>query len=78
MRLYLITQTEARGYDTYDSAVVAAPDAATARSIHPNGGNWEPFYSSWCRSPDKVTSEYLGEAVEGTQQGVICSSFNAG
>lgn len=40
MPLYLfsISQTEARGYDTYSDAVVAAPDEETARRIHPRSG----------------------------------------
>lgn len=30
MKLWLLSQTENTGYDTYDAAVVAAPDDATA------------------------------------------------
>ena len=42
MRLYLITQEETGGYDTYDSAVVVAPDARKAKRIHPGGrDDWE-------------------------------------
>lgn len=37
MNLYLISQNDNRGYDTYDSAVVAAESEAQARAIHPNG-----------------------------------------
>ena len=35
MKLYLISQDEVTGYDTYDSAVVAAVDENDARLINP-------------------------------------------
>lgn len=85
MKLYRISQTENVDYDTYDSAVVAAPDEHTARIMNPATGEekteWlrenNPF-EEWCYSPDQVTVEYIGEAAEGIKQGVICASFNAG
>jgi len=36
MKLYLITQNVVDGYDTYDSAVVAAESPEDARKIHPS------------------------------------------
>lgn len=82
MNLYLITQSQRQGYDTYDSAVVAALNEQAARVMGPATGeeveDWKDIFSSWCDSPDKVTVEYLGKAVKGTKQGVICASFNAG
>ena len=36
MKLWLISQTENEGYDTYDSAVVAAETENAARLIHPS------------------------------------------
>lgn len=84
MNLYLISQNENNNYDTYDSAVVAAPDEKTARWMHPGHGGqctdeeWKAKYSSWCHSPKAVMVEFIGEAVEGTDQGVVCASFNAG
>ena len=77
MKLYLISQTQNDGYDTYDSAVVAASDEAHARSINPDG-KWRDYAGAWCASADDVTAVYLGEAKEGTEAGVICASFNAG
>ncbi len=74
MKLYLISQSANSGYDTFDSAVVVAPDEETARNISPdtwNGG-------AWCKRPDQVTVAHIGEAAEGTKQGVILASFNAG
>ena len=84
MKLYIISQTENNDYDTYDSAVVAAPDEHTARNTHPVGE--EPhkniwgmgLFGTWCNTPDSVTVEYIGEAAEHIRQGVICASFNAG
>lgn len=48
MNLYLISQSINNGYDTYDSAVVAAESKDKARCIHPSeyspmtwdGENW--------------------------------------
>ena len=85
MNLYYISQREARGYDTYSDAVVAAPDEATARRLHPNGiGLYGVAWgtkgreSTWANHPDFVKAELIGTAVEGTEQGVICASFHAG
>jgi hypothetical protein len=35
-------------------------------------------YSPWATELKSVECKYLGEAVEGTEAGVICASFNAG
>lgn len=84
MKLYIISQTEVRGYDTYSDAVVAAPDEETAKKIRPNGEVWgvdwrrRGLFDSWASHPDLVKAELIGEAVEGTKQGVICASFHAG
>lgn len=80
MKLYLISQDQNNYYDTYDSAVVAAPDEDTARRMDPDGkiALWEKHCSAWCSSSEYVQVRYLGEAAEGTEQGVICASFNAG
>lgn len=82
MKLFLISQDENEDYDTYDSAVVAAPDAETAMNMHPRNGamvcDWDKNYNSWCSKPENVTVKYIGEANDGINQGVICASFNAG
>ncbi len=81
MKLFLIEQDQNTDYDTYDSAVVAAPDEDTAKNMDPGTGqpveNWKKNYSSWCNGPEHVTVRYLGEAVD-VKQGVVCASFNAG
>lgn len=81
MNLYLITQSENEGYDTYDSAVVAAKTARAAKRIHPAWGlsrdAWE-ISSTWASHPDKVEAKFLGRASVGTREGLILASFNAG
>ncbi len=74
MRLNLISQDTNNDYDTYDSAVVAAKNEEMAR--HTQVG-FMPNCSTWVK-PDKVKAELIGTAIKGTEQGVICSSFNAG
>lgn len=89
MKLWKISQTVNRGYDTYDSAIVAANTAAEARMIHPadTGESWNAIYANWngqtnpsqvWATADKVTVECIGTARPGTNKGVVLSSFNAG
>lgn len=83
MNLYLISQDENNNYDTYDSAIVCAPNEAVARTIHPgyNSTDIKYFhqeYSCWCSSPALVTVELVGIAHPNIPQGVVLASFNAG
>ena len=84
MKIYLISQIQNQDYDTYDSAVVCAPDEKAARNTNPRGGgemtepDWNYAYSAWCHSADSVTVKYIGEAAEGSNAGVVCASYNAG
>ena len=79
MKLWLISQDENDGYDTYDSAVVAAETEGLAREIHPGGIEWGKDCGAWWASvPDKVSVRLIGEAVGCTAGEVICASFNAG
>ena len=82
MKLYIISQEVNTGYDTYDSAVVAAESEEDAKTIHP-GGETEPvreidrhFYE-WCGLAH-VKVELIGVAVKGTKRGVIVASYKAG
>jgi hypothetical protein len=78
MNLYLLTQNECTGYDSFDSVVVAAKSEEDAKTIHPYG-EWPKSYSGgWCDSPESVTVKTIGKAVKGTERGVILASFNAG
>ena len=84
LKLFLISQDENDDYDTYDSAVVCAPDEEVARLMAPGGKNGEPEdfegrpYSSWCSSADKVKVQLIGDAAPDVAVGVVCASFNAG
>ncbi len=84
MNLYYIEQDENVGYDTYDSAVVAAETEEDAKKIHPSTYTddktwWEDSdVNDWATSPLNVKATFIGVAKEGTGPGVICSSFNAG
>lgn len=84
MKLYLLTQSTSTGYDTFDSAVVRAPDEDTARQIHPRTGEivklseWKNRLNyTWAKSPRDVDVELIGTC-RGGKPGVICASFNAG
>ncbi len=78
MNLYKISQTANRGWDTYDSAVVAAETVEAALATHPDKEH-EASYGLWeWTESQNVTVEFLGLAVEGTSAGVILASFNAG
>lgn len=80
MKLYLIKQSVNQNYDTYDSAVVAALSEDDAKMTHPSGVDADMKYwgDSWCKTPDEVSVEYIGEAPQITEREVICASFNAG
>jgi len=79
MKLWIISQSVNRGYDTFDSAVVAADTEEEARNILPSGGTWSDAYryGGWARNPSEVNVEYLG-VTDRDISGVILSSFNAG
>jgi hypothetical protein len=82
MKLFLISQTENKDYDTYDSAVVCAPNEDAARLMDPGGKNGAPAVfgrpSRWCFTADKVGVQLIGDAAPGLPLGVVCASFNAG
>ena len=83
MKLFLISQTENDGYDTYDSAVVCAEDEQDAKSMLPDGVPLSRFekgdhYTSWAFTLDAITVKLLGDAADGIPAGVICASYNAG
>lgn len=82
MKIWLISQDKNDGYDTYDSAIVVAETAETARSIHPSGRqkDWDSAYSNWADKPDQVSAVEIGESLDGFANSgrVILASFNAG
>lgn len=81
LKLWLISQDHDNDYDTYDSAVVAAPSAEEAVRIHPNANGDQPEAPRWSRAwapPDKVTAILIGTATDDAKVGVVLASFNAG
>jgi hypothetical protein len=94
MKIYLLTQTENRGWDTYDSCVVVARSPDEARLMHPrgdsawNGNRWAytdgtdhsiwAGEAGWAYHPDNVTVEEIGYALADTAPKVVCASFCAG
>jgi len=82
MNLWLLKNETVEGYDTFDSAVVAAPDAETARMIHPlyRIDEWDGKagkYPCWCDAADVIV-QHIGTAALFVATGVVCASFNAG
>jgi hypothetical protein len=82
MKLYLLSQNQNTGYDTYSDLVVCAKDEEEARHIHPSQYKDNPWadysYSTWCMCPEDVDVEYIGEASEHLKKGIVCASFHAG
>jgi hypothetical protein len=77
-KIWFISQTANRGYETFDGAVVIADTEQDARNISPEG-HWDNRYSSWAPTPDHVSAMYIGEAAPDQKVGsVVLSSFNAG
>jgi hypothetical protein len=78
LKLWIIEQEENGGYDTYDSAVVAAMTEEEAKRIHPSGnpkknwtddmlgkddlGSWQYSYGTWATHPDNVKATVIGDA----------------
>lgn len=79
MKLWVISQSVNRGYDTYDSAVVAAETEEEARNILPSRESWDDayLYGVWANKPSEVDVKYLGET-DREIYGVVLASFNAG
>jgi hypothetical protein len=77
MNIYFLSQSDNRGYDTYDSCVVYAESDDAARLITPSefaefGGGM------WASCPENVNVLYLGVATLSMRAGIILASFNAG
>jgi hypothetical protein len=78
VKLWRIYQDVNSGYDTYDSAIVVAPDEDAARLVNPDG-KWGRNFSAWAPSPDNVGVVCIGQASPELEAGaVVLASFNAG
>lgn len=85
MNLYLISQEENNGYETYSDAVVCAETEEEARDMHPYDGkpiNWTEQkaerYCSWASNKESVNVTLVGRADARTEKGLVCHSFHAG
>lgn len=86
MNIYRISQDVNNEYETFDSAIVVAPDEEYARNMYPGCGrpvNWEnagrEVSRSWAERPEDVKVEYIGIAdVTFDTPSVLCASFNPG
>jgi hypothetical protein len=85
LKLYLLTQNDNNGYDTYDSCVVCAKDEKEAKTISPEGGIFvetagkkSSWRTAWALRASSITCEEIGTANSDQKKGVILSSFNAG
>ena len=85
MNIYKIERRDKADWDEYGSAVVFAESEEKARLIHPSlsKNNLEEWWNereefqNWCE-PEEVIVTLLGTAKEGSKEGVIVSSYNAG
>ena len=86
MNLYLLTQNESTGYDTFDSCIVCAETESEAKAIFPDGSengfemqeHLKKLGMSWASCPENVRCELIGLAKDAVKKGVIIASFNAG
>lgn len=66
MKIYLLEQNSASGYETFFDCVVIAKNAEEASKIHPYNGDIYPNgrwgSDDWAKSPSAVKATYLGEA----------------
>ena len=88
MNIYRVKQP-GKAYDTFDAMIVAAPDEATARALHPRddvtsldnrklrGWTGEDRDEEWAK-PEELTVELIGTANEGTPCSVLLASFCGG
>lgn len=81
MKLYLLSQTERNGYDTFDSCIVCAENENDAKQISPMEGckTFDEYkYHHWASCAENVKCVQIGIANEWTKAGLILASFNAG
>lgn len=78
--LYLLTQNENNGYDTYDSCIVVSDTEENARLISPDPYRGFTYGGTWANSIDEVKAIKIGicNNPEYSIGDVILSSFNAG
>jgi hypothetical protein len=83
MNIYRISQNANNDWDTYDAAIVTAPDIETARRMHPRTGKpWRvgQHHYDWAHHHDEVTALLLGTYTgpNDDKPYVLLASFRAG
>jgi hypothetical protein len=84
--VWLVSQDEVTGYDTFDSFVCIAASEEEARDTNPWANaspiDWDDrpktYYGDWATRRDAVKVKLLGVAIHGSTPGIVCASFNAG
>ncbi len=70
MKIYLLSQTENKGFSACCACVVVAADENAARNIDPWSGKKHEYnaevFSDWCSDPSKVCVDLVGEAAKRT------------
>lgn len=77
MKIYRISQGENNEQDSYDAAIVIAPNEKSARNMNPSNG--KPMSDAqwkrglfWCTAPKSVRVEFVGIATGVYQdQGIL-------
>lgn len=80
MKIYLLTQNDNNGYDTFDSIIVCAKNCADAKTIDPYDKQFienEPW-GDWAKKSSSIICKEIGTANKLQKRGVILASFNAG
>lgn len=81
MKIFLLTNLDTKGYDTFDSCVVCAESVEDAKSINPDGNDFKEdksWYNSWAFTKKGIDCKEIGDANKKQTRGVICASYNAG
>ena len=86
LKIYLLSQNQHTGFDTYDSCVVCAYDIEDAKTITPDGDTLPEefirdadYHCFWCaEDTNHVYAKEIGYANENQTRGIICASFKAG
>jgi hypothetical protein len=74
MNLYFLW-VDQNGYDEYDSMVISAPNEESAMNFYPTV-SCITLHGAW--KLENVHIKLIGTAIEGTEQQMICGSFNGG
>ena len=78
LNLYLLTQSDNRTFEFYDSCVVCAESETDAFTITPDLNNKvsdKCFYTSWAKEQTSITCKEIGQANKDQIRGIILASF---